>query len=292
MFAIDSQDPTLLTMVGQPVAVPGDFPTTVAASERHGVVCVGSTGAKAGVSCSAFSAQGLGPMDSLRPFDLNQTTPPLGPVNSVSQVFFSNDESTLFATVKGDPTKNHVGFLAMYQVQNGKPCQGQNASVAQAASMVSPPGTAVLFGASTIPGTTDLFVTDASFGGTVLDVPGYGTVRVKGKGEVSGQKATCWVAISPATNTAFVTDVATNRLVEMSLTDASVTNEIDLSANGDPGLIDLQAAGNYVYALSPGNGTTEAAITVVDAMNKTQVQHFSLQSLGAGKNTQGMALLP
>jgi len=283
MFAINPQDPTQLVMVGQPVAVPAEFPVTVAASEKQQIACVGSTGAKAGVSCSKFSAQGLGPMDTLRPFNIGQTTPPVGPTNTVSQVFFSNDGSTLFSTVKGDPTKNNTGFLASFPVQGG--------AVSQQAITSSPSGTAVLFGSSTIPGSNDLFVTDASFGGAVLSLSGQGTASVKGKGAVDGQKATCWVAISPATNTAFVTDVGTNRLVEMSTADASIQGQIDLSANGDPGLIDLRAAGNFVYALSPGNGTTQAAVTVVDALSKKQVQHIQLQALGVDKNAQGMALL-
>ena len=134
-------------------------------------------------------------------------------------------------------------------------------------------------------------MTDASFGGAVLSVDGRGTGTVVGKGVVEGQKATCWAAVSPATDTAFVTDVAANRLVEMSLTDAGIVGQIDLSANGDPGLIDLRAAGKFVYALSPGNGTTPAAVTVVDALSKQQVQHFQLQALGVGKNAQGLALL-
>ena len=102
--------------------------------------------------------------------------------------------------------------------------------------------------------------------------------------------ATCWVAISPRTNTAFVTDVGSDRLVEMSVTGADVLGRIDLSANGDPGLIDLRAAGDFVYALSPGNGTTQSAVTVVDVLSKGQVQHFQLQSLGVTKSAQGMAI--
>lgn len=107
-------------------------------------------------------------------------------------------------------------------------------------------------------------------------------------------------AISPATNTAFVTDVGVNRLVEMSLKDASIKNVIDLAANGDPGLIDLRATGNLIYALSPGNliyalspgnGTTPAVVTVVDAVTKKQVQHFHFSVNQYGKNAQGMALL-
>lgn len=298
MFAIDAQDPTKLTMVGQPMAVPAEFPTTVAASQKNKMVCVGSTGAKAGVSCSQFSAQGMQPMDKLRPFDLGQTTPPVGPPNTVSQVFFSADEKTLFSTVKGDPAKNNTGFLAAFAVQPG--CgKGAAAAAAAQAVMSSPAGTAVLFGAATIPGSSDLFVTDASFGAAVLAVGGGNggqgaralEASVKGAGQVDGQKATCWATVSGATQTAFVTDVGTNRLVEMSLADASVQGEIDLSANGDPGLIDLKAAGNFIYALSPGNGTTQPAVTVVDATSKKQVQHFELADMGVDANAMGMAVM-
>lgn len=283
-------------MVGRPVAVPGEFPNTVAASEKNKLVCVGSSGAAAGISCGSFSGLGVAAMDTLRVFDLKQTTPPVGPTNTVSHAFFSNDEKTLFTTVKGDPAVNNTGFLAAFSVidacggtrQNKAPSR----SVSQQAVNSSPNGTAVLFGSSTIPGSSDIFVTDASFGGAVLSIdPKTDIATLKGKGTVDGQKATCWATVSAATSTAFVADVAVNRLVEMSLTDASVLGQIDLSANGDPGLIDLRAAGKFVYALSPGNGTSQAAVTVVDSVKKQQVQHFQLQALGVGKNAQGMAVL-
>lgn len=304
MFAIDAQDPTKLTMLGQPAQLPGEFPVTVGASAKHNLACVGMTGSTAGISCAPFDAQqGLGEMDALRPFDLGQSTPPVGPTNTVSQVFFSDDQATMFATVKGDPTKNNTGFLASFAVDAA--CQGQAAAVAAQGEQASPEGTAVLFGSAAIPGSSDLFVTDASFGAAVLSTQQQqqaaasgGKARrqaagaqVVGKGAVDGQKATCWAAISPATNTAFVTDVGVNHLVEMSLKDASIQSTTDLSANGDPGLIDLKAAGNMVYALSPGNGTTNAAVTVMDATAKKQVQHVDMQALGLDGNAMGMAVL-
>ncbi|KAI8944692.1 hypothetical protein F4801DRAFT_192565 [Xylaria longipes] len=294
MFAISRHDPTKLTLIGEPVAVPGEFPVTVAASERNKVVCVGSSGAAAGVSCSTFSAQGIGAMDSLRAFDIGQTTPPVGPTNTVSHVFLSEDESTVFTTVKGDPATNKTGFLAAFPVISPSDCKAR-ASVGQQGMRSSPAGTAVLFGSSTITGSDNIFVADASFGAAVLTNGGANTAEVaftvKGKGAIDGQLATCWSVISPATKTAFVTDVGVNRLVEMSLEDASIKNVIDLSENGDPGLIDLRAAGNLVYALSPGNGTTPAAVTVVDVVTKKQVQHFQLEGIDFGKNAQGMAML-
>lgn len=298
MFAIDLQNPTQLTMVGQPAALPGEFPNTVAVSAKHKLACVGMTGAKAGVSCASFdAAAGLGKMDSLRPFNIGQTTPPMGPTNTVSQVLFSEDESTVFATVKGNPAVNNTGFLASFAVT---PAGGQAAaaSVSEQGQMTSPSGTAVLFGTAVIPGTANLFATDASFGAVVLGVQGKvnavgegENVQDIGKGVVQGQKATCWATISPATGTAFVADVGVNRLVQMSTKNASVLSQIDLSANGDPGLIDLAASGNLIYALSPGNGTTNAAMTVVSTSSMSQVQHADLSALGASKSAQGVTLL-
>ncbi|KKY34274.1 putative 3-carboxymuconate cyclase [Diaporthe ampelina] len=199
--------------------------------------------------------------------------------------------------VKGDPTKNNTGFLASFPVNAAGQCQA--ASVDAEGAQTSPDGTAVLFGSSPIPGSSDLFVTDASFGAAVLSPQqaagsspqAPAAFEVAGKGAIDNQMATCWAAISPATNTAFVTDVGVNHLVEMSLDDASIQEQVDLSANGDPGLIDLKAAGNMIYALSPGNGTTNAAVTVVDANSKMQVQHLDMKSLGLDGNAMGMAVL-
>lgn len=113
---------------------------------------------------------------------------------------------------------------------------------------------------------------------------------VTAKQAISGQKATCWAAFSQTRKSVFVTDVGVNHLIEMSTTDAKILNTAELS-NGDPGLIDLRAAGDFVYALSPGNGTTSAAMTVFNAAANKQTQHFNLSQFGANRNAQGLALL-
>ncbi|KAH6989735.1 hypothetical protein BKA56DRAFT_543566 [Ilyonectria sp. MPI-CAGE-AT-0026] len=296
MLSISRSDPTKLSVVGAPVQIPGEFPNTVAASTKNKLVCVGTTGAKAGISCSSFSKKGLGAMDDLRPFDLGQTTPPVGPTNTVSQTLFSEDESLLFTMVKGDPAQNKTGFLSALAVQQSSDANGAAVmTLARDDTRSSPNGTAVLFGSQVIPGTSNVFATDASFGAAILSVdPASCEATTVATGNVDGQKATCWVAISPATKTAFVTDVGRNRLVEMSTDDASIVGTLDLSCNGDPGLIDLAAAGNFIYALSPGNGTTQAAVTVVDVSGGSgsakMVQHFELAGL-AGKTAQGMKVL-
>lgn len=297
MLVIDDQDPTNLTLVGQPVPVQGEFPNTVAVSMKHRLACVGTTGAKNGVSCATFSRQGLNKFDNLRSFGLTQSTPPVGPTNSVSQLFFSEDESMLFATVKGDPAVNNTGFFSAFPIQPASANRGPaNTCLATQDSRSSPDGTAVLFGSVNIPGTSSVFATDASFGGAVLSVdPASGKAGLVAKQAIDDQVATCWATFSRLTKSAFVTDVARNRVVEMSVTDASILSVTDLSATGAPGLIDLVAAGGAIYALSPGNGTTPSAVAVLDVSggqgSAKLLQNFDVSSLRVGPNAQGMAVL-
>ena len=297
MLTIDGRDPTRLNMVGQPATVQGEFPNTVAVSMKHSLACVGTTGAQNGVSCATFSNQGLGKFDSLRSFDLQQSTPPVGPTNSVSQLFFSEDESMLFATVKGDPAVNATGFLSAFPLEMASAANGgAGATLATQDTRSSPAGTAVLFGSINVPGTSSVFATDASFGAAVLSVdPTSGQAELVAMQAIEDQAATCWATFSKPTGSAFVTDVARSRIVEMSVTDSSIQGVIDLAETGAPGFIDLQATGNAIYILNPGNGTTPAAVTVVDVSNGADganlLQNFDVSCLGAGANAQGMAVL-
>ncbi|KAI1370560.1 hypothetical protein F4677DRAFT_350502 [Hypoxylon crocopeplum] len=296
MLSISKNDPTKLTPVGKPAAVPAEFPNTVAASAKNNLACVAATGKVAGITCASFSKNGLGAMDTLRTIDLGQSTPPVGPTNTVSHAFFSEDESTLFTMVKGDPAVNKTGFVSMLPIEQKKSCSGAEVSAAATEdARMSPSGTAVLFGSQVIPGTNNIFATDASFGAAVLSVDAKtGQATVVGKGAIENQKATCWAGLVPSTGSVFVTDVGVPHLVEMSSKDASIISEIDLSSGGDPGFIDLKAAGAFLYVLSPGNGTTDAAIVVMDVSGgqgqAKAIQRFSLEGM-AGSNAQGIAIL-
>lgn len=285
MFKIDDTDATNLSMIGEMAVVPGDFPVTVAASMKRHTVCVGYTGAKAGTSCASFTPEGLGPMRQVLDFELGQTTPPQGPTNTLAQVFFTADDSRLITTVKGDPNTNKTGFISVLPFKDSWSSTFERRDVRS-----SPSGTAVLFGGVNIPDTSDLFITDASFGAALLSLnPATDNVSLQRKIAIKGQQATCWAAYCQARESVFVTDAADNRLVEISEDGSKILSILDLK-NGDPGLIDLQTSGRFVYALSPGNGTIPAAITVVDSFQGRQIQHFTLDKLGAGKRSQGMAI--
>ncbi|KAI0009734.1 hypothetical protein F4779DRAFT_617375 [Xylariaceae sp. FL0662B] len=296
MLSISKHDPTKLNLVGKPAQVPAQFPNTVAASAKNKLVCVGATGSMAGITCAPFTDKGIAAMDTLRPIDLGQTDPPVGPTNTVSQVLFSEDESTLHTIVKGDPTTNKTGFISSLSVQRNPSCGGAPiASAAPKDTRVSPNGTAVLFGSQVIPRTNTIFATDASFGAVVMSVdPKTGQASVAAKQVIADQKATCWSAFSKATGSVYVTDVMIPRVLEMSPKDASIISTVDLSAGGDPGLIDLKASGDFLYVLSPGNGTSTAAIQVLDiseGQGKAKaIQRFALGGQ-IGKSAQGVAIL-
>ena len=256
MMAIAADDPCELTMVGQPQNTMGEFPVTAAISLKNNMACVANSGTKAGLACFAMDAKkGFQPlMQQQIAFPLEQTTPPVGPTNTVSQVLFNQDESMVMTTVKGDPTKNNTGFLSMLPINNGCPAAQDTRS--------SPAGTAVLFSTAPIPGTSNLLATDASFGAATIFITG--TPKVVAKAPVAGQKATCWAIISPQTKTAFVTDVGINHIVEVDPASERILQSTSLP-NANPGIVDLVAAEKMVYALSPGDGKkTKAAVAVVD----------------------------
>ncbi|OCL08836.1 hypothetical protein AOQ84DRAFT_221484 [Glonium stellatum] len=290
LMEISAKSPSALKIVGEPATLPGEFPNTVAVSKKNKLACVAMTGAKAGISCASFSTKGLGLMDNLRPFDLNQSTPPIGKFNTVSQTFFSTDESKLYTTVKGNPATNNTGFFSVFTVDHTNQLSAEDVRS-------SPNGTQILFGSTPIPDSPNhVFVTDRAFGAIVLFVdPETAKVDLVGKGIIEGQIATCWAAVSHITHSAFVTDGSIDRIVEMSLDNASVISKLDLFSNGDPGLIDLAVAGDFIYALSPGNDTDQAAVTVLDISggqgSARQIQHFQLGDLGVNKNAQGMVAL-
>lgn len=81
-----------------------------------------------------------------------------------------------------------------------------------------------------------------------------------------------------------------NTLVEADLNNGSIISKA-VPSNGNPGMIDLVAAGNKVYALSPGNGTASASVAVFDVSagpgKAKAIQNFAVD--GADKNSQGMA---
>jgi hypothetical protein len=270
--------------------IPGEFPNSVAATAKGNLVCVGATGAEAGVSCTTFSDHGLGDFDALRPFHLNQTTPATGPPNTLSHILFNTASTALYVLVKGDGTPKNPGFIEVYPVKYG--CKPESAAqVSFEGIRSSPEGTGLLFGTAIVPSSGLLFATDPGFGVSILEVDEEThTVTSRANIKIADQSATCWAAYSPKSASVFVTDVNLNRLVELDAVNGEILSITNLPGQ-DPGLVDLWVVDHFVYALSPGNGMTDAAVVVYDFDAEKLVQRVSLEHLGAGPSAMGMAYI-
>ena len=280
-FSISWKDSTDLTLLNT-VDVGGDFPVTVAASSQLKMACVGSTGTASGVSCAPYTKAGLGAFDALRSLPLGQSNPPTGPTNGIAQVFFNQDSTSLITIVKGNGTMPDTGFIAVYPVQNGVPSMTPQKSV--------PADTAVMFGSANIPGTDNILVSDAAFGYVILAQSDLSTPLAVTN--ITDQKATCWATVSTLTGTGFVDDVLVSHLIELDLTTGAIVSDVESGNNGQ-GMIDLMAAGPHIYALSPGNGTVNGAITVFD-ISGGRGSVKSIQNLeipGVTRFAEGMAVL-
>ena len=280
-FSISWKDSTDLTLLNT-VDVGGDFPVTVAASSQLKMACVGSTGTASGVSCAPYTKAGLGAFDALRSLPLGQSNPPTGPTNGIAQVFFNQDSTSLITIVKGNGTMPDTGFIAVYPVQNGVPSMTPQKSV--------PADTAVMFGSANIPGTDNILVSDAAFGYVILAQSDLSTPLAVTN--ITDQKATCWATVSTLTGTGFVDDVLVSHLVELDLTTGAIVSDVDSGNNGQ-GMIDLMAAGQRIYALSPGNGTVNGAVTVFDVSGgRGSVKSIqNLEIPGITRFAEGMAVL-
>lgn len=280
IFSISWEDPTKLTLLGSPAGTNGDFPVTIGVSESLGMACVGHSGVLSGVSCASYSSNGLGAFDTLRSIPLGQTNPPTGPTNGIADVFFTEDSSTLVVVVKGDGTSAHPGFIALYPVVAGK--------VSYSNCETHPAGTAVMFGSANIPGTNNIFVSDATFGAVILSLSDLS--KPLALTNITDQKATCWAVTSSVTGTGFVDDVALSQLTEIDLSTGAIVSEVS-DGNDNQGMTDLRAVGGRIYALSPGNGTIPAAVTVFDigggSGTAKSIQNFPVA--GADKNAEGLA---
>ncbi|KAI9825204.1 MAG: hypothetical protein M1826_007061 [Phylliscum demangeonii] len=295
LFEIDAGDATKLVMVGKPTYTLGDFPVTVAVSERLRQACVANTGVKAGIACFQITNRGLVALERQleRVFDLQQSTPPSLFTTDISQTFFNEDSTALITTVRSDG--NHTGTISVYPVL-------ANGRVSTHDVRTSPPRTAFLFGAAVIPGTRDprtgssaYVISDPLFGAGVFRISATtGAVDTVALTTIPNQNGTCWAAYSARTRSVFLTDALGNTLVEMDPATGAILQDLH-TTTGYLGSIDLVAPANgFVYALSFSTDHLTPAVAVYDVTagraTARQVQDFRPSASSLSPNAQGMAV--
>ncbi|KIJ24053.1 hypothetical protein M422DRAFT_275253 [Sphaerobolus stellatus SS14] len=146
--------------IGRAVNPGGEFPISVAVSEKRGLVCALNGGRVNGVSCFKPSdSKGLVPVpNSQRLLNLNQTTPPnfaLG--NGFDQVLSNEAENQLLASVQRINGTNR-GFLAVWDIN---PLTG---ALSKNFRELNVAGASLPFGMTILPGKKAALVTDPDLG--------------------------------------------------------------------------------------------------------------------------------
>ena len=266
MFEIDPQNPMQPRLVGTPANTLGQFPMSLAYSCLLGQVCVLNGGAVAGVSCFSVNAPvGLTPLDtSLRSISqaLNQTTPPVGPFSTASDISFNPSSSALVAAIKGSPPNGTIagspGSLYAWPVTT----QGR---VSNTSVINRFPSLVLDFSVTYTNSDFDLFVVDPALGGDFLAVDTNLSMTVTRAVNITTQKAVCWSTFVPQLQAVFVIDTAAANVTVLSSIDGSIVQTIGHSGNG---AIDPIVVGENLYLL------TQSA--TVDNINLAGIQTGSV----------------
>lgn len=200
MLSIDRQNPSILKLIGEPVATGGEFPVSVAVHPDNSMVCVLNGGAINGVQCFNVDKQtGLKAIANTNR-SLNQkglTTSPTGPAKTVSHIIFNQDGKSLLASVKGDD--KDPGFVAVWEVKvevqpNVRTRTGTRTLSEQFKKITVPTGAKLPFGMAVVPDKNAILATDAAIGFSVLNLSATANDQFGGNSnvvEIKGQNATC-----------------------------------------------------------------------------------------------------
>ncbi|KAH8890887.1 hypothetical protein GQ53DRAFT_162043 [Thozetella sp. PMI_491] len=285
LFRLDPNDPYHPALVGQPVSTGGTFPVSVAFSHALHIACVLNSGHIAGIACFHVDDNGLTPAGDFMPIALtvNQTTPPVGPFNTASEIVFNPSSSALFATVKGNPTT--PGFIYAFPVRNG---------LVSPAPVVSRPPELLVDFALTFLNDSQAVIVDPSHGAAFLDVA-YPSLDVHVAKDIviQGQVAACWVEYSARFNAVFVFDAGRPEVVALD----PLTGDIKYTIVAPPqtrGNFDSVVFGKYLYMLQGASGISVFTLegSVGNGKTPSLVQNLDLTALGSRSGWIGMAAYP
>jgi hypothetical protein len=293
MFTVNPNDPTELTRVGNTTNSMGEFPVAVSFSEKHRTACVLNSGGQANLACFCVSKSGLTPLsNTVRPLGLNQTNPPTGPLNTVSDILFDQDQSHLLVSVKGNPNGT-PGFIANFGIVGYSPFTLSSQAVK------STPNKGVLpFSMTLVRHSNDVvFNTDAAFGVSVSKFGSNGAITSSSSVAIANQTATCWSSTSPRTGSYYVSDVGNQHLTELSVDPSgpSVSLVATHILNGVGGLIDQNVAstsvGDFLYVLDPAAGAINV-LKLVGVGDAQPIQAFNVKTSVSDLpiSVQGMAV--
>lgn len=306
LFTIPKDDILHPKLACSPVSTLGEFPQSIAYSPLHktGTIhpipchnstnrmayilihisaCVLNGGAIAGITCYSVSSSGLKTLGGLRPISLNETTPPVGPAGTVSDIIFNPSQTALIATVKGNGMD--AGFIYAYRVSWG-------GTIATKPIVSRPSELAVDFSISFLGSDSRAIVTDPSYGASIVEVNSQYEFSVQKKIPVAGEKAICWSVFSRGYDTVFIFDGGVTGITMIDPWSGAIKGTIP-GAKETMANLDAQTWKQYMYVL---NGAAYVSVVDNSALERgetpSEVQNFDLSGLGSRQGFQGMAVYP
>ncbi|KAN0102801.1 hypothetical protein V8E51_011114 [Hyaloscypha variabilis] len=281
-FTIDSADPSHPKLINTAPTL-GEFPSSVSYSSKLKTACVINGGSVAGVTCfSVDHAKGLSPQGGLRPIALGQTTPPVGPPGTASDIVFNPSETALFVSIKGAPPT--PGSIYVYPVING---------AVSTTPVVSKPATLLVDFSLNFLGTDSrAVITDPAYGASLVDISSTYTVTVSKQIVVTGEKAICWATFSSRFNSIALLDAGAPNVTLVDPASGAITGVVSLDPAGS-GVLDSKLDRTFMYILRGAPFVTVLSnLGLTHGKTPTELQSFDLSSLGSRQGFQGMSIYP
>ncbi|KAI5918649.1 hypothetical protein F4810DRAFT_561712 [Camillea tinctor] len=284
LFTIPESDPTHPMLVGDAVSSGGDFPNTVAYSARHRLACVANSGTRSAVQCYTVTSTGLRPVGTSMPLPLrNQTVPPLGPPNTVSDIAFNPEGTALFVSIKGATgVAGDPGYFYAYEVVGGRGAD-HGAAINPEARVSRPAELDINFSLTFLGNRDRAFVSDPGFGGAFVEVGRDMKARVSLSINVTGQAASCWSQYSERFGAVYVFDGGVADVTVLDAETMSVRPKLIGPATAG-GKFDSVVANEYLYTLDAA-----ASITAYSLAESRVVQTLDLSKFGNRQFFQGLA---
>ena len=253
-------------------------------------MCTINGGAVNGVTCfSADHARGLISLDStarsLSPY-INQSTPPVGPPGTASDIFFNPASTALFAVVKGNPgtTPPTPSTYFAWPVIHGK--VSRNAVISRIPDLL------VNFGGNFVSDNI-LASVESTFGVALLKVSPSFQLTEEVHTIVPNQSAICWSAYAPRFDTFYAPDAGTGVFTAINPRTGAINTQFNYGAAEVGKPFDIAVDRTSLYVL-----TNSASVVVINLEGSnsgkvpTLVQNLDISEGGSKKVFQGMATYP
>lgn len=233
LFSIDKALPSSISMIGGPVSSGGEFPNSVAISPDNTRACVVNSGAISGVQCFEVNpTRGLVTQSSTnRLIQLDQTTPPSGPQDTIGQVIYNEAGTQIIVSVKGG-TASSQGYVATWDIASDG-----SLSTASTNTPVATGG-ALPFSLTLVPGQNAVFATDPAVGAAVYDFGANAdSTATSSVIPIAGQLATCWSVYSNLTGHFYAVDSGSSTITEIALNEqlqGSIVKQYPLKSGSAP----------------------------------------------------------